>query len=71
MANAQLDSKNFTKAQLDAILNAFYDVADVIDANNIVDGGYGINDASSIFNSAEASSVNFLKARDIVFNIAR
>jgi len=53
-----IDSGNFTKEQLDAIVTAFYDVADVIDSNDF-ESETGLSDS--------VSKDNFVKARALVY----
>jgi hypothetical protein len=63
---AKVDSKNFSKAELDKILKAFYDIADAIDTNDFVNET-GVTDASSPFGSADASKTNFAAARNLIY----
>lgn len=63
----RLDSSKFSKVDLDAIVNAFYDIADVIDTNDLVDG-CGVTDATSACWSVAGSTANFAVAKNAVYH---
>lgn len=55
-----MDSSQFTKAQLDQIVKAFYDVADIIDSDNF-EAETGIGD--------HTAKENFVAARNAVYKV--
>lgn len=62
-----LDSDNFSKDDLDKIINAFYDIADVVDSNDFA-SDCGVTDESSPFGSVSDSKSNFVAAKNIIYH---
>ena len=55
----KLSSTTFTMDQLDAIINAFYDIADVIDSHDFANQS-GVTDPDAC--------ANFVNARNIIYS---
>ncbi len=63
---AALKSSHYSRAELDKIVNAFYDIADNVRENDLANE-VGLTDETASMGSVDKSQLNFVEAKAIVY----